>query len=55
MLFMLFLHLRVDENFIDEYYDKRVERFTKDHVYEIHKCSRCIRETKLHIKEFIEV
>ena len=34
---MLFLGLRVDENVINEYYDKRVKVFMKDFVHEIHK------------------
>ena len=46
MLFMLFLGLRVDENVINEYYDKKVKEFTEDSVPEIHKYSRCISETK---------
>ena len=50
---MLFLGLRVDKNVINEYYDERVKVFTEDLVYEIHKCSRCIRETKLHNEELI--
>ena len=37
MLFMLFIGLRVDENVINEYYDKRVKVFMKDFVHEIHK------------------
>ena len=46
MLFMLFLGLRVDENVINLYYDERVKVFTEDPIHEIHKCSRCIHETK---------
>ena len=46
MLFMLFLGLRVDEDVINEYYDKRIEVFAEDLVYEVHKCSWCISETK---------
>ena len=46
MLFMLFLGLRVDENVINEYYDEGFKVFTENSVHEIHKCSRCIRETK---------
>ena len=46
MLFMLFLGPRVDKNVINEYYDKIVKVFMEDPVHKIHKCSRCIRETK---------
>ena len=46
MLFMLFVGLKVDENVINEYYDEKVKVFTEDPVHEIHKFSRCIRETK---------
>ena len=53
MLFMLFLGLRVDDNVINEYYDKRVKVFMEDSVHEIHKCSSCICETKWHNQELI--
>ena len=53
MLFMLFLGLRVDDKFINQYDDKRVKVFMEDPIHEIHKCSRCIRETKLHNEELI--
>ena len=46
MLFMFFLGLRVDEDVINEYYDKRIKVFTKYLVHEVHKCSWCISETK---------
>ena len=46
MLCMLFFGLRVDENVINEKYDERIKVFTENLVHEIHKCSRCIRETK---------
>ena len=46
MSFMIFLGLNVDENVINEYYDERVKVFTEDFIHEIHKCSRCISESK---------
>ena len=42
MLFMLFLGLRVDTNFINEYYDEGVKELSEDPIREIHKCSKCI-------------
>ena len=52
-MFILFIGLRVDENVINEYYNKRLKVFTKDSDHEIHKCSKCIRETKWHNQELI--
>ena len=46
MLFILFLDLRVDENVINEYFEKGVKVLTEDPDHEIHKCNRFIRETK---------
>ena len=46
MMFILFLGLRLDENVINEYYDERVKVFTEDSIHKIHKCNRCISETK---------
>ena len=46
MMFILFIGLRVDENVINEYYNKRLKVLTEDYDHEIHKCRRCIIETE---------
>ena len=46
MLFMLFLILRINKNFIKENKNKHFQIPAEDTIHKAHKCSWCICETK---------
>jgi hypothetical protein len=51
---MIFSIFRIDQNIIDEYYDKFIELWHKDRVHEIHEICWCVGKTKGHNQIFIK-
>ena len=50
---MLFSSLRVYEDVIYEYYEKRIKFFMVDPIAKVHICGWCICENKLHDKTLV--